>query len=114
MTNGEKIKLLEKWKKVHDRAEEMHSHIEKLFGRDFFDGELIKRQWEHFNLTTELVAMALGDANGLCSWYAHENDFGRKALQAGPTGDLRKIHSFKHLLWLIGPTKPVDIPHIGG
>jgi hypothetical protein len=104
MTNGEKIKILEKWKKCHDRAEEMHKPMEALFGRDFFGGEIVKRMWEHFDLTTELVALILGDKGGWCSWYATENGFGRKAMEAGPTGELRKIHNFNRLLWVIGAT----------
>jgi hypothetical protein len=101
MTNGEKIKLLEKWKKCHDQNEVVLDKLEPLFGRDYFEGELGTSIWQHFDLTTELVALALGDTAGWCSWYALENNFGRKAMEAGPTGKTRKIKSLADLLWLV-------------
>lgn len=104
MTHAEKIAILRKWKAAHDRNEAVMDHLEPLFGRAYFEGDLGKSVWSHFDLTTELVALALGDKHGWCSWYAFENNFGRKAMEAGPTDDMRPITSFSRLLWVIGAT----------
>lgn len=102
LTNGEKIKILEKWKACHDKAEEMEEKIQTVFG----DGESAHSDllWGHFDIMTGLVALILGDKAGWCSWYAMECDFGRKAMEAGPKDDQRKIHNFNRLLWVIGAT----------
>lgn len=104
MTNAEKISLIRKWQAAHDANKSVMDKLEPLFGSCYFDGELGKAVWSHFDMTTELVALILGDEHGWCSWYAMENDFGRKGMEAGPVGDMRKIASPSRLLWVIGAT----------
>ena len=104
MTHSEKIAILRKWQAAHDRNTAVLDKLEPLFGRDYFEGELTQAAWYHFDLTTELVALVVGDNAGWCQWYAMENDFGRKGMEAGPSGDMRKITNFRRLLWVIGAT----------
>lgn len=105
MTHAEKLAILRKWQDAHDRNEKVMDKLEPLFGRDYFEGELGESIWKHFDITTELVALLLGDTAEWCSWYAMENNFGRKGMEAGPTGGMRKITSFSRLLWVIEATK---------
>lgn len=104
MTHAEKLAILRKWKDAHDRGEAVAESLEPIFGRYSHEGEVVQAMWDHFDLTTELVALILGDKGGWCSWYALENNFGRKGMEAGPPGNMRKITSPSRLLWLIGAT----------
>ena len=42
-----------------------------------------------------------GVSFGWLEWYAIENDFGRKAMEAGPSASMRPIRTLRDLAWLL-------------
>ena len=42
-----------------------------------------------------------GESFKWLEWYANENDFGRKALEAGPPASMRPIRTLRDLAWLL-------------
>ena len=53
---------------------------------------------------TRAVAMLVGDLDGHLMWHATENDFGRKAREAGTLKDVRPIAGLDDLIWLLEVT----------
>lgn len=49
----------------------------------------------------EALSELVDDSFSSISWYAHECDFGRKAMEASCDGRLRKIETIEDLRWLI-------------
>lgn len=99
MTPEEKLIMLEDWQSAHDNLEAQFDALGKLF--DGVTGPLFDASWRVFSNYTKTVAVLLGDKFDTLEWYWMENDFGRKAMEAGVKGRMRKITDFEELLWLI-------------
>jgi hypothetical protein len=99
MTREEKLKMLEEWKSAHDNLKLRFVKLGRLF--DSVTGPLFDAAWMTFSNYTKLVSILLGDEFETLEWYWMENDFGRKSMEAGTKGRMRKITDFEQLLWLI-------------
>ena len=66
------------------------------------ESPLIEEPWRAFEFASQQVAERIGDtAHHWLAWFIYENDWGRKALAAGPTGATRPICKFEELLWVM-------------
>jgi hypothetical protein len=99
MTTDQKLKLLAEWQASHDQIEDRFSELGKMFND--VTGPLFDASWSTFQSYTNAVAELLGDHFRNLDWYWMENYFGRKGMEAGVKGDMRKITDFESLLWLI-------------
>lgn len=57
--------------------------------------------WRLQSALTTAYAQLVGDVDGWLSWFACENDYGRKGMKAGLRDDLRPIRGVPDLLWLL-------------
>ena len=60
--------------------------------------------WRLQSALTAAYAHLVGDADGWLSWFACENDFGRRGMEAGLRDELRPIRGVPDLLWLLEVT----------
>lgn len=57
--------------------------------------------WRLQSALTAAYSHLVGDVDGWLSWFACENDFGRRGMEAGPKDGLRPIRGVPDLLWLL-------------
>ena len=57
--------------------------------------------WRLQSALTTAYAQLVGDVDGWLSWFACENDFGRRGMEAGPKDGLRSIRGVPDLVWLM-------------
>ncbi len=60
--------------------------------------------WGLQTVYTKAVGKLVGDKADWLDWYASENDFGRKHMEAGPTGSTRPISALDDLVWVMEVT----------
>lgn len=99
MTRDKKIQLLEQWKACHDETAAKFDALEACF--DSPTGGLFDAAWRAFDAYTAVLSILLDDDFKNLDWFASECDFGRKPMEAGKSGDMRRIATFDDLLWLI-------------
>lgn len=100
MNRTEKLALLAEWQHEIERANAGFEPLSDALGGF---GESRPEMAFAFlqDAYTRAAAKLLGDQDSTLAWYSLENDFGRKALRAGPEGGTRAIASFEDLLWLL-------------
>jgi thiamine pyrophosphate-dependent acetolactate synthase large subunit-like protein len=103
MTKDEKLALLAEWQAQIERSDEGMRPLTEALGSSGESKPELALYWLQ-EAYTRAVAMLVGDFGGSLSWYAAENDFGRKAMQAGTVKEMRAIASFEDLLWLLEVT----------
>lgn len=57
--------------------------------------------WRLQSALTAAYSHLVGDVDGWLSWFACENDFGSRGMEAGPKDGLRSIRGVPDLLWLL-------------
>lgn len=57
--------------------------------------------WRLQSALTTAYAQLVGDVDGWLSWFACENDFGRRGMEAGLKGSVRPIRGVPDLVWLM-------------
>lgn len=102
----DKLELLKKWEDQYNKLDELTKSVELIFGQNesvFFDA-----LWRHFDFTTDLLALLIGDRNGWLDWYRGENNFGEKQLSAKGVGSkkFKKVKNLKDLLRFIEADQP--------
>ena len=103
MTKDEKLALLAEWKEQIERSDAGMRPLTEALGSNGESKPELAVYWLQ-EAYTRAVARLVGDLDGHLSWYAIENDFGRKKLQAGTVKEMRSIASFDDLLWLLEGT----------
>ena len=103
MTKDEKLALLAEWQTQIERSDAGMRPLAEALGSSGESKPELAVYWLQ-EAYTRAVAVLVGDQDGSLSWYATENDFGCKALQAGTVKEMRAIASFEDLLWLIEVT----------
>jgi hypothetical protein len=66
------------------------------------ESELLQAVWDLQAAYTKEIEDSFGlGSNGWLEWYAHENGYGAKGLEAGKGENLRPIQTLEDLLWVI-------------
>lgn len=100
MTNTKKIQLLAEWQARIQTADRLIEPVAEVLGLSP-ESPIHVAVWSLQNAYTRAVAQLVGDKAEWLDWYASENDFGRKAIGAGPVGAKRPIASLDDLIWVI-------------
>lgn len=100
MTKTEKLALLAEWADEIQKAEAVIAPISEVLGLSV-ECPIHTAMWALQAAYTKAVGKLVGDPAEWLSWYAHENDFGRKAYEAGVKGDMRPIKDLDDLLWVM-------------
>ena len=103
MTREQKLLHIQAWHDAMTRANETIKPVIdalKLCGED----PITNTVWQLQTDLTRAYAEILDDAFESLSWYASENDMGRKGMEAGLSDTLRPIRTAEDLLWLIEVT----------
>ena len=103
MTKDEKLALLAEWMEQIELSDAGMRPLTEALGSGGESKPELAVYWLQCAYT-RAVAMLVGDLDGHLMWYATENDFGRKALQAGTVKEMRPIASFDDLIWLLEVT----------
>jgi hypothetical protein len=101
MTKTEKLALLREWSVKMETADILIDPVTNCLGLSV-ESPIHQAVWTLQDAYTKAVAKLVGDPAEWLSWYAHENDFGRKAYEAGVKGDMRPIKDLDDLLWVMG------------
>jgi len=101
LAKADKLRLLKRWKAVHDRCDTVWVEAKPLFGDDATGSPLWDAQWTVFEAYTDTLATLLGDGGGWLDWFANENEMGKRQYEAGPKDKLRPIRTLSDLLWLL-------------
>lgn len=100
MTNTKKIQLLAEWQARIQTADRLIEPVAEVLGLSP-ESPIHVAVWSLQNAYTRSVAQLVGDQAEWLDWYASENDFGRKAMNAGPVGANRPIATLDDLIWVI-------------
>ena len=103
MTRDEKLAYLQAW---HDAMTKADATIQPVVDALALCGEdpITNTVWQLQSDLTKAYAAILGDVFQSLSWYAGENDMGRKGMDAGVDGNTRPIRTVEDLLWLLEVT----------
>lgn len=99
MTRKEKLKLLQTWQRTYQELDAAQDAVRGIIDINswLFD-KMFRMQSEY----TKVVALAVGDTDDWCEWFAAENEFGAKGFEAAPSGGKRReIRSTEDLLTII-------------
>lgn len=99
-TMAEKLRILERWESTVTKTDQQMANMHRSIGLQP-DGALMTFLASTLDELTKTVAELVGDCSGWLDWYHYENDMGDRALEAGPSGQLRKIRCLEDLLWVI-------------
>lgn len=100
MTKTEKLAILREWAVQMETADLLIDPIAdalKLTPESPIHAAICGLQAAY----TKAVGKLVGDKADWLDWYATENDFGRKALDAGPNGATRPISTLADLIWVM-------------
>ena len=103
MTREQKLLHIQAW---HDAMTKADETIQPVIDALALCGEdpITNTVWQLQTDLTRAYAALIGDAFESMSWYASENDMGRKGMEAGLSDTLRPIRTAEDLLWLIEVT----------
>lgn len=100
MTNDEKAAMLIQWQTRMECADMPIEPVTECLGLSV-ESPIHQAVWALQDAYTKAVGKLVGDPAEWLGWYANENDFGRKAFEAGVTGDMRPIKDLDDLLWVM-------------
>lgn len=103
MTNSEKLAILREWEVQIETADNLIDPITEVLGLSV-ESPIHTAVWGLQNAYTKAVGKLVGDQAAWLDWYANENDFGRKHMEAGPKGATRHISTLADLVWVIEVT----------
>lgn len=103
MKRDEKLAHIQAWHAAMTKADET---IQPVIDALALCGEdpITNTVWQLQTDLTRAYAALIDDALESLSWFACENDMGRKGMEAGVAGSLRPIRTVEDLLWLIEVT----------
>ena len=103
MTREQKLLHIHAW---HDAMTKADETIQPVIDALALCGEdpITNTVWQLQTDLTRAYAEILDDALESLSWFACENDMGRKGMEAGVAGEMRPIRTVDDLLWLIEVT----------
>lgn len=103
MTREQKLLHIQAWRDAMTRADDA---IQPVIDALALCGEdpITNTVWQLQTDLTRAYAALIDDALESLSWFACENDMGRKGMEAGVAGSLRPIRTVEDLLWLIEVT----------
>ena len=103
MTRDEKLAHIQAW---HDAMVKADETIKPVIDALALCGEdpITNTFWQLQGDLTRAYAALIDDAFESLSWYACENDMGRKEMEAGTGTEMRPIRTVEDLLWLIEVT----------
>ena len=99
-TMAEKLRSLERWESAINSAEQTIATLHRPLGLQPEGGQIMAFVALE-KAITKVTAELIGDCAKWLDWYRFENDMGDRALEAGPSGQLRKIRCLEDLLWVI-------------
>lgn len=100
MTNAEKLNLLIEWRARMEAADNLIDPITEVLGLSV-ESPIHQAVWSLQDAYTKAVGKLVGDGGDWLDWYAHENDFGRKHMEAGPKDATRHISTLADLVWVM-------------
>jgi hypothetical protein len=106
MTKMEKLELLREWSVKTETADTLIEPVTECLGLSV-ESPIHQAVWTLQDAYTKAVSKLVGDDGEWLDWFAHENDFGRKKMEAGPTGNMRPIKDLEDLLWAM-ETQPTQ------
>lgn len=65
------------------------------------DSDFMKSAYNVEGYLVDALVILIDDKEGWLEWFVYENDFGRKALKAGPENDMKPIKTLNDLKVLI-------------
>ena len=103
MTREQKLLHIHAW---HDAMVKADDTIQPVIDALALCGEdpITNTVWQLQTDLTRAYAALIDDAFESLSWFACENDMGRKGMEAGVAGEMRPIRTVEDLLWLIEVT----------
>jgi hypothetical protein len=101
MTRAEKLEALQAWQQAIQESNEFLSVIDKAMGLSV-ESPIRAAVWSLQHALRAATSRVVGDEWEWLDWYALENDFGNRGLEAGAKGALKPIRSLDDLLSLIG------------
>ena len=107
MNATESIKILREWERI---AKALRKQIRAITAKTSpirveLESPLLDAIWAVDFAYSESVEIRIaGMSFGWIEWYAQENDFGRKKMEAGPAASMRPIRNLRDLAWLLEVT----------
>lgn len=83
MTRIEKLNLLAEWQAHTEASNRLIEPITEALGLSV-ESPIHLAVWNLQEAYTKAVGKLVGDGGEWLGWYANENDFGRKHMEAGP------------------------------
>lgn len=100
MTHQEKIAILQEWAVQTEAANRLIEPVTQVLGLSV-ESPIHQAVWALQDAYEKAVGRLVGDGCEWLGWYAHEDDFGRKAMEAGPKETMRPIANIEDLIWVI-------------
>ena len=104
MTASEPLPILREWERVAKAIRKQTRAITAKTSpiRVELESPLLDAIWAMDSAHSEAVEIRITGASfGWLEWYAVENDFGRKAMEAGLSEAMRPIRTLRDLAWLL-------------
>lgn len=100
MTKTEKLAILREWAVQMETADLLIDPIADAL-KLTPESPIHAAIWGLQTAYTKAVGKLVGDKADWLDWYASENDFGRKHMDAGPAGSTRPISTLDDLVWVM-------------
>lgn len=100
MTQDQKWEYIKKTLTKMQDCEDKHTAARKAVGLDF-ESPLVEPMHRMQDMLIDTLSIMVGDDFGSLGWYITECDYGLKPMEAGCTGNMRKIQTVDDVRWLI-------------
>lgn len=104
MNHIEKSAILREWSVKLETADAFIDPLTEALGLHA-ESPIHQAVWTLQDAYTKAVSKLVGDQGNWLDWFAHENDFGRRAMEAGPTNNMRPISDIDDLIWVMESDK---------
>lgn len=101
MTNDEKLRLLQAWQADMQNSDTLINPVIAALKLDP-QSAICESVWRLQDALTAAIARETGFSSESLRWYAQDNDFGNKGLEAGTSLEIRKINNLSDFLWFDG------------
>lgn len=98
------LALLADWQERHVAIQRMFDGIASSMGLDP-NGTLFATVWDLFDAYTAAITTFCADEECWAIWFMHDNDMGRKGMEAGYDGNLKAIRTTADLYELISESR---------
>lgn len=100
LTRSEALEYLKLWQKLKGDNDLAYQLLKAATGCEP-ESPVAGAMFILFDAYTDLLAKLLGDESEWLSWYAWDNQMGKRGMSAGYTGSTKRIKTLKDLLGLI-------------